>query len=104
MKTYEQDLKELNITAEEFDNIISHIYDKTAEEMVTLAKAIKSDASILPTVKRAFERVLTMRQEERQEAYNIYYSDLNEMCYECSKCGAGCKGTTCKTWTGCALK
>ena len=31
MRTYEQDLKELNISAEEFDNIISHIYDKTAE-------------------------------------------------------------------------
>lgn len=29
MTTYEKDLKELNIPAEEFDNIISHIYDKT---------------------------------------------------------------------------
>ena len=66
MRTYEQDLKELNISAEEFDNIISHIYDKTAGEMVTLAKAIKSGARVLPTVKRAFERVLAMRQTERQ--------------------------------------
>ena len=74
MRTYEQDLKELNISVEEFDNIISHIYDKTAEEMVTLAKAIKSGAHVLPTVKRAFERVLVMRQAERQEAYNIYYN------------------------------
>ena len=94
MRIYEQDLKELNISVEEFDNIISHIYDKTAEEMVVLAKAIK----------RAFERVLAMRQAERQEAYDIYYSDLNTMCYSCKKCGKECKGTNCKTWTGCAHK
>lgn len=77
MTTYKQDLEELNISAEEFDNIILHIYDKTAEEMVALAKSIKCGACILPTVKRAFERVLAMRYTERQDAYNIYYSDLN---------------------------
>lgn len=74
MRTYEQDLKELNITPEEFDNIISNIYDKTADEMVVLAKVIKSSAKVHPTVKRAFERVLDMRYTERMEAYNIYYS------------------------------
>lgn len=52
MRTYEQDLKELNISTEEFDNIISHIYDKTNTEMITLAKAIKGGARVLPTVKR----------------------------------------------------
>lgn len=104
MTTYEQDLKELNISGREFDNIISHIYDKTPDEMVMLAKTIKSGADVLPTVKRAFERVLAMRRTERQDAYNIYYSDLNEMCYSCKKCGADCNGTTCKAWTGCAMK
>lgn len=104
MRTYEQDLKELNISAEEFNNIISHIYDKTAEEMVTLAKAIKGGACVLPSIKRAFERVLAMRQTERQDAYNIYYSNLNSMCFDCKKCGISCNGTTCKTWTGCAMK
>ena len=74
MRTYEQDLKELNISVEEFDNIISYIYDKTAEEMVVLAKAIKSGAHVLLTVKKSIERVLAMRQAERQEAYNIYYN------------------------------
>lgn len=83
MTTYEQDLKELNITSEEFDSIISNIYDKTAAEMVTLAKAIKSGARVLPAVKRAFERVLDMRSEERKEARAIYYSDLNIMCFDC---------------------
>ena len=48
MKPYEEDLKELNISDEEFNNIISHIYDKTAEEMVALAKTIKNGARVLP--------------------------------------------------------
>lgn len=104
MRTYEQDLKELNISAEEFGNIISHIYDKTADEMAVLAKAIKSGAAVLPTVKKAFERVLAIRQAERQEAYNIYYNDLNTMCYSCKKFGISCNGTVCKTWAGCAMK
>ena len=65
--TYKQDLQELNITAEEYDNIISHIYDKTAAEMVTLAKAIKSGVRVLPAVKRAFERVLDMRQQKEKK-------------------------------------
>lgn len=104
MRTYEQDLKELNISAEEFDNIISHIYDKTADEMIVLAKAIKCGTRVLPAVKRAFERVLDMRDAERQEAYKIYYSPLNPMCFSCSKCGNGCNGTTCQKWNGCAMK
>lgn len=102
--TYKQDLQELNITAEEYDNIISHIYDKTAAEMVILAKAIKSGARVLPTVKRAFERVLDMRAEERKEARDIYYSDLNAMCFDCLKRGESCNGTTCQTWTGCIYR
>ena len=55
-RTYEQDIKELKITPEEFDNIISHIYDKPADEMVALAKVIKNGVKVLPVVKRAFER------------------------------------------------
>ena len=99
--TYKQDLQELNITAEEYDNIISHIYDKTADEMVVLAKEIKSGVRVLPAVKRAFERVLDMRAEERKEAKEIYYSDLNTMCFDCLERGKSCDGTTCQVWTGC---
>lgn len=73
-RTYEQDLKELNITAEEFDNVISHIYDKTDAELIAISKAIKSGAGVLPVVQRALERVLGMRQTERQEAYNFHYN------------------------------
>lgn len=101
MRTYEQDLRELNITVEEFDNVISNIYDKTADEMVAISRSIKLGAKVLPVVKRAFERVLAMRQEERKVAYDIYYSDLNVMCFNCKNLGNGCNGTTCKTWTGC---
>ena len=104
MTTYEQDLKELNITSEEFDSIISNIYDKTAAEMVTLAKAIKNGARVLPAVKRAFERVLDMRAEERKEARIIYYSNLNTMCFDCLEREKSCKGTTFQTWTGCIYR
>lgn len=104
MRTYEQDLRELNITAGEFDNVISNLYDKTADEMVAIAKSIKSGAKVLPVVKRAFERVLAMRQTERRKAYDIYYSDLNVMCFDCKKRGNSCNGTTCKTWTGCIYR
>lgn len=74
-RTYQQDLQDLGITAEQFDNVISHIYDKTSEEMIALAKAIKSRASVLPIVKRAFERVLAMRQAERKEVFDFYYGN-----------------------------
>ena len=104
MRTYEQDLKELNISAEEFDNVISNIYDKTAEEMVVLAKWIKSGRKVNPVTRRAFERVLAMRYTERKEAHDIYYSDLNTMCFDCVERGKTCKGTTCKVWTGCVFK
>ena len=102
--TYAQDLQELNITVEEYDSIISHIYDKTAAEMVILAKAIKSGARVLPAVKKAFERVLDMRAEERKEAREIYYSSLNTMCFDCLERGKSCNGTTCQTWTGCVYR
>lgn len=74
MRTYWEDLEELNISVDEFDGLISRIYDKTAEEMVELAKKF-SAVPILSAEKRAFERVLAMRQTERAEAYKIYYGE-----------------------------
>lgn len=74
-KTYQQDLKELKISEETFDNAISYIYDKTSEEMLAIAKSIKSGANVLPLVKRAFERVLAMRQAERKEVFDFYYAN-----------------------------
>ena len=74
MTTYKQDLEELNISAEQYDNISNYIYDKSADDLVALAKAIKSGAKVLPAVQRAFERVLYMRPCERAEAYRIYFS------------------------------
>lgn len=29
---------------------------------------------------------------------------LNPMCLTCKKLSTDCKGTTCQTWTGCAMK
>ena len=34
----------------------------------------------------------------------VKLNTLNEMCFNCVKCGKSCKGTTCKTWTGCIYK
>lgn len=73
-RTYQQDLKELGCTQEEFDNVISYIYDKTDNEMIAISKSIKSGANVNPIIKRALERVLGMRQTERQEAYNFHYN------------------------------
>ena len=74
-KTYQQDLEELKVSEETFDNVISHIYDKTPEEMLAIAKTIKAGANVLPVVKRAFERVLAMRQAERKEVFDFYYGN-----------------------------
>lgn len=73
-RTYQQDLKELGCTQEEFDNVISYIYDKTDNEMIAISKAIKAGANVKPIIQRALERVLGMRQTERQEAYNFHYN------------------------------
>ena len=73
-RTYQQDLATLKITSEEFENVISNIYDKTDDEMISISKVIKSGADVLPVVQRALERVLNMRATERQEAYNYHYN------------------------------
>lgn len=76
-RTYRQDIKDLErlgITAEEFDNVISYIYDKTADEMATIAKTIKAGGKVSELVRRAFERVLLIRKGERLEAFNIYFN------------------------------
>ena len=74
MRTYEQDLQELGITAKEFYNVISDIYDKTNTELIAISKAIKSSTGVSPVVQRALERVLDMRYCSRQEAYNFHYN------------------------------
>lgn len=74
-RTYQQDLETLNISSEEFDNVISNIYDKTDDEMIAISKAIKSGSDVLPVVQRALERVLNMRATERTEAYNFHYNN-----------------------------
>ena len=73
-RSYQQDLETLSITPEEFDSVISNIYDKTCDEMIAISKSIKSGADVLPVVQRALERVLNMRATERQEAYTFHYN------------------------------
>lgn len=55
-------------------NVVSYIYDKTNDEMMVLAKSIKTGVKVLPIVKEAFEKVLDIRYTERLEVYKYYYS------------------------------
>ena len=64
--------KELN--NEPLYNVVSYIYDKTNDEMMALAKAIKAGAKVHPIVKEAFEKVLDIRYAERLDVYKYYYS------------------------------
>lgn len=70
------------------ENVISFIYDKTNNEMMAIAKSIKSGSAISPMVKEAFEKVLEIRYSERYEVYNFYYDICNKKipCCGCSKC------------------
>lgn len=74
-RTYEQDLKELSISDEQYGNIISKIQDKTSDEMMAIAKDIKEGGKVSETVRRAFERVLDMEFTGRLDVYLYYYSD-----------------------------
>lgn len=60
--------------AETFENVVNYIYDKTSDEMMAIAKTIKTGGNILPIVKEAFEKVLDIRYTERLEVYNYYYA------------------------------
>lgn len=75
--TYYEDLQELNISADEYNTVISHIYEKTPSEMFKIAKAIKGN-DVLPTIYnaaifiKAFERVLNLRCIELEQVKKIY--------------------------------
>ena len=84
-RTYQQDLEELGCTQEEFDNFISCIYDKTDNEMIAISKDIKAGSNVNPIIKRALERVLDMRQTERQEAFNFHH-DICSKVIPCCGC------------------
>lgn len=57
----------------EFYNVVNYIYDKSNDEMMTIARAIKSGAKIHPLVKRAFEKVLDINYAARLNVYKFYY-------------------------------
>lgn len=44
----------------------------------------------------------TLLTEQCEEYAKL--EQLNTMCLTCKKLGTDCKGTTCQTWTGCAMK
>ena len=68
--------KKLNITPEDFERLVSYIYDRTPDEMMILAKIIKAagEDAVNP-IKSAFEKVLDMRHADRISVYNFYYEE-----------------------------
>ena len=81
MKGFNENLKGLNITAKDFDNLVAYIYDRTPNEMKILAKIIKAAGKdVVDPIKSAFEKVLNMRYTDRIDVYRFYYEE--DMQYE----------------------
>lgn len=57
----------------EFNNMVRYIYDKSNDEMMTIAKSIKSSAKICPLVVRAFKKVLDIKYATMQNVYKFFY-------------------------------
>ena len=74
MRTYKEDLEILGIKEEEYNNIITYIYDKSNDDILALVKSIKAGAKVLKPVQFALERVLAIRYDDRKEAYDLYFN------------------------------
>lgn len=79
MRTYVQDLQELNITSADFDKALSALYDKTETEMLAISTAIRNDLDVHPVIIRGFERVLHMRHTERSQAYEYHFKQRDDV-------------------------
>ena len=79
MRTYVQDLQELNITSADFDKALSALYDKTETEMLAISTAIRNDLDVHPVIIRGFERVLYMRHTERSQAYEYHFKQRDDV-------------------------
>jgi len=79
MRTYEQDLQELNIKSADFDKALRALYDKTETEMLAISTAIRNDLDVHPVIVRGLERVLHMRHTERSQAYQYHFEQRNDV-------------------------
>lgn len=70
-----QDLEVLGCTQAEFEIVLSNILNKNDEELMTLARTVKSRGDMMPLTKRALERVLTMQEAERKDVFDFYYDE-----------------------------
>lgn len=76
MKGINEILKEMNDISKDFDNLVSYIYDRTHDEMMSLAKVIKTtEKDITDTIKIAFEKILDIRYADRIDVYRFYYDE-----------------------------
>lgn len=76
MKEINEILKEMNDISKDFDNLVSYIYDRTHDEMMSLAKVINaSGKDITDTIRIAFEKILDIRYADRIDVYRFYYDE-----------------------------
>lgn len=76
MKGINEILKEMNDISKDFDNLVGYIYDRTHDEMMSLAKVIKaSGKDITAPIKIAFEKILDIRYADRIDVYRFYYDE-----------------------------
>lgn len=76
MKEINEILKEMNDISKDFGNLVSYIYDRTHDEMMSLAKVIKTtEKDITDTIKIAFEKILDIRYADRIDVYRFYYDE-----------------------------
>lgn len=76
MKEINEILKEMNDISKDFDNLVGYIYDITHDEMMSLAKVVKSSGKdIIDPIKIAFEKILDIRYADRIDVYRFYYDE-----------------------------
>lgn len=78
-----------------------YIYTERAEKR---AKELRLEERKAGTVAMFGGEVLKSGQTAEAWKKKGYIVELNSMCFNCTRCGNDCNGTTCQTWTGCIYK
>ncbi len=115
------ELKAMLVKLEELEKITNHAeadYEaepENAEYEATFDRAYKNEfAAYMECVKMIqqisggkidFQTAKKIISTERVNLFQILDKfTLNSICERCTKLGKTCNGTTCKTWTGCAMR
>lgn len=98
MKNEIAQLKELTL-----DQLLS-VWEET--ERLTTPEVPTLRGWLMNEIERRYPEAFNawLDQDAPEDNQLRQYIAVNRMCITCSKLGNGCKGTTCKTWTGCIYK